>query len=180
LVTDPEELHRAVKAIHAGQGIGVIQTENESPLEESHDDDDDDLYSEAKRAVIEAAKATTSTLQRKLGVGYARAARLMDLLEERGVIGPAKGSKPREVIGDNNADDLAEEASVELNEDRDEEEEEKPKAYQHTYYHLSTKAPDGRSIDSLIDRIFGKSVQRIAGGDGGPIQIQGVKISVRK
>lgn len=63
------------------------------------DESDDELYGEAKRTVMEAGKASTSYLQRKLGVGYARAARLMDLLEERGVIGPADGSKPREVIG---------------------------------------------------------------------------------
>jgi hypothetical protein len=50
----------------------------------------------------------------------------------------------------------------------------------HRYYFLTTKAPDGRAIDSLLDRVFGKSVQRIAGGDGGPIQIQGVNIFVRK
>ena len=48
-------------------------------------------------------------LQRKLGIGYARAARLMDLLEERGVIGPADGAKPRDVIGAGNADELAQE-----------------------------------------------------------------------
>jgi S-DNA-T family DNA segregation ATPase FtsK/SpoIIIE len=59
---------------------------------------DDDLYEEAKRAVIEANKASTSYLQRKLRVGYSRAARLMDLLEENGVIGPADGSKPREIL----------------------------------------------------------------------------------
>jgi S-DNA-T family DNA segregation ATPase FtsK/SpoIIIE len=58
----------------------------------------DDLYEETKRAVIEAGKASTSYLQRKLGIGYARAAKLIDLLEEGGVIGPADGSKPREVI----------------------------------------------------------------------------------
>jgi S-DNA-T family DNA segregation ATPase FtsK/SpoIIIE len=58
----------------------------------------DDLYKETKRAVIEAGKASTSYLQRKLGIGYARAAKLIDLLEEGGVIGPADGSKPREVI----------------------------------------------------------------------------------
>ncbi len=61
-------------------------------------DDDDDLYGEAKQAVIEAKKASTSYLQRKLRVGYSRAARLMDILESRGVIGPADGSKPREVL----------------------------------------------------------------------------------
>lgn len=63
-------------------------------------EDDDDMYGEAKRVVTEAGKASTSYIQRKLRVGYSRAARLMDLLEERGVIGPADGSKPRPVIGE--------------------------------------------------------------------------------
>jgi S-DNA-T family DNA segregation ATPase FtsK/SpoIIIE len=58
----------------------------------------DELYEETKRAVIEAGKASTSYLQRKLGIGYARAAKLIELLEEGGVIGPADGAKPREVI----------------------------------------------------------------------------------
>ena len=61
-------------------------------------EDDDILYSQAKQTVIDAGKASTSYLQRKLGIGYARAARLMDLLEERGVIGPSDGAKPRDVI----------------------------------------------------------------------------------
>lgn len=61
-------------------------------------DADDDMYEEAKRVVIEAGKASTSYIQRKLRVGYSRAARLMDLLEEKGVIGPADGAKPREVL----------------------------------------------------------------------------------
>ena len=60
---------------------------------------DDDLYEEAREAVISAGKASTSYLQRKLRIGYSRAARIMDILEERGVIGPADGSKPREVLG---------------------------------------------------------------------------------
>lgn len=60
--------------------------------------DDDDMYEEAKRVVLEAGKASTSYIQRKLRVGYSRAARLMDLLQERGVIGAADGSKPRPVI----------------------------------------------------------------------------------
>ncbi len=60
--------------------------------------DDDDLYEEAKEIVIQAGKASTSYIQRKLRVGYARAARLIDILEAKGVIGPADGSKPREVI----------------------------------------------------------------------------------
>lgn len=62
------------------------------------DSDDDDLYQDAKQAVLDAGKASTSYLQRKLRVGYSRAARLMDILEQKGVIGPADGAKPREVI----------------------------------------------------------------------------------
>ncbi|RJQ34788.1 DNA translocase FtsK [Candidatus Parcubacteria bacterium] len=62
------------------------------------EEEEDELYPQAKQTVMEAGKASTSYLQRKLGVGYARAARLMDLLEQRGVIGPADGAKPREVI----------------------------------------------------------------------------------
>jgi DNA segregation ATPase FtsK/SpoIIIE, S-DNA-T family len=60
-------------------------------------DESDELYEEAKQAVIKAGKASTSYIQRSLRVGYSRAARLMDLLEENGVIGPAEGSRPREV-----------------------------------------------------------------------------------
>lgn len=80
---------------------------------------DDALYPEAKQAVLEAGKASTSYLQRKLRVGYARAARLVDMLEERGVIGPGDGAKPREIIGVGNADELAngENNFVESNED---------------------------------------------------------------
>ena len=62
------------------------------------DDDDDDLYQDAKAAVEEAGRASTSYLQRKLKIGYSRAARLMDVLEAKGVIGAADGSKPREVL----------------------------------------------------------------------------------
>lgn len=67
-------------------------------LSEDAGENDDELYEEAREIVIEAGKASTSYLQRKLRVGYARAARLMDILEERGVIGPADGAKPRDVL----------------------------------------------------------------------------------
>jgi S-DNA-T family DNA segregation ATPase FtsK/SpoIIIE len=63
------------------------------------DDMDDDMYDEAKAAVEEAGRASTSYLQRKLRIGYSRAARLMDVLEAKGVIGPADGSRPREIVG---------------------------------------------------------------------------------
>jgi len=70
----------------------------ESTLEDEDDMEDDEMYEEARICVIEAGKASTSYLQRKLKLGYARAARLMDKLEERGVIGPGDGAKPREVL----------------------------------------------------------------------------------
>ncbi len=61
-------------------------------------DDDDDLYEEARQIVVETGRASTTFIQRKLKVGYARAARIMDILEQRGVIGPADGAKPRDVL----------------------------------------------------------------------------------
>ncbi|MEN9647586.1 MAG: cell division protein ftsK, segregation ATPase FtsK/SpoIIIE, family [Candidatus Parcubacteria bacterium] len=62
-------------------------------------EDDDELYEDARQLVVEAKKASTSYIQRKLRVGYARAARLMDMLEERGIIAAGDGSsKPREVL----------------------------------------------------------------------------------
>jgi len=70
----------------------------ESTLDNDTGDDDDELYEDARACIIEAGKASTSYLQRRLKLGYARAARLMDMLEERGVIGPGDGAKPREVL----------------------------------------------------------------------------------
>ncbi len=61
-------------------------------------DVDDTLFEEAKQLVIETGKGSASLLQRRLRVGYARAARLLDLLEQEGVIGPADGAKPRDVL----------------------------------------------------------------------------------
>ncbi|KKR68525.1 MAG: Cell division protein FtsK/SpoIIIE [Parcubacteria group bacterium GW2011_GWF2_40_69] len=69
-------------------------------------ENDDDLYEEARQTVLEAGKASTSYLQRKLGVGYARAARLIDMLEERGVIGPGSGAKPREILDGGNDNEM--------------------------------------------------------------------------
>lgn len=64
----------------------------------SEDDIDDDLYDDAKQVVVQAGKASASLLQRRLRIGYARAARLLDLLESQGVIGPADGARPRDVL----------------------------------------------------------------------------------
>ena len=62
------------------------------------DEIDDDLYQDAVRVVCEMGRASTSTLQRRLRIGYGRAARLIDLMEKDGIVGPADGSKPREVL----------------------------------------------------------------------------------
>jgi S-DNA-T family DNA segregation ATPase FtsK/SpoIIIE len=84
--------------------------------EEGDDEQEDELYEQAKQEVIAAKKASTSYLQRKLRIGYSRAARLIDILEEKGVIGPADGSRPREII------------SIEEDEDEEEEEDEQPRS----------------------------------------------------
>ncbi len=76
----------------------------------ANNDADDDMWEDAVRVVIEGRKASTSLLQRRLRVGYARAARLIETMEEQGIVGQADGSRPREVLvssmddvfGDNN------------------------------------------------------------------------------
>lgn len=65
---------------------------------EGHGSGDDDMYRDAMRVVIESRKASTSLLQRRLRIGYARAARIIEEMEEQGVIGPADGSRPRDVL----------------------------------------------------------------------------------
>ncbi len=62
--------------------------------------DSDPMLNEAKRLVVESGTASASFLQRRLQVGYARAARLLDLMEEEGIIGPSKGAKPRDILVD--------------------------------------------------------------------------------
>jgi S-DNA-T family DNA segregation ATPase FtsK/SpoIIIE len=65
---------------------------------EGDDDEHDDLYQDAVRLVIEFGKASTSLLQRRLRIGYGRAAHLIDLMEQDGIVGAADGPKPREVL----------------------------------------------------------------------------------
>ncbi|MFA5084463.1 MAG: DNA translocase FtsK, partial [Candidatus Paceibacterota bacterium] len=83
---------------------------NESPFDifnQTAEDDDDELFEEALEVVKAAQKASASLLQRRLKVGYARAARLLDIMESKGLIGPGEGAKPREVYldkMDNDAD----------------------------------------------------------------------------
>jgi len=63
-----------------------------------NDSNDDNLLPEAKEVIINSGKASASYLQRRFSIGYARAARLLDLLEQEGIIGPTNGSKPRKVL----------------------------------------------------------------------------------
>lgn len=73
---------------------------------DSSDATDDDLYDQAVSIVRMENKATVSLLQRRLNVGYARAARIMELLEENGIVGPYAGSNPREVLPADEPDDM--------------------------------------------------------------------------
>jgi S-DNA-T family DNA segregation ATPase FtsK/SpoIIIE len=66
--------------------------------EAGEDEVDDELYQEAVRVVCEMGRASTSTLQRRLRIGYGRAARLIDIMEKDGIVGGADGTKPREVL----------------------------------------------------------------------------------
>ncbi len=108
--TEAKKIVKHIKEYNAGDGslldlggVGGASANGTDPnvaimLANGEDDVDDDMYLEAKTAVEEAGRASTSYLQRKLRIGYSRAARLMDILEEKGVIGPADGSRPRDVL----------------------------------------------------------------------------------
>jgi S-DNA-T family DNA segregation ATPase FtsK/SpoIIIE len=105
--TDWEDLSEPIEnLLNASKGQGSLD------LDFDENGEDDELYEEARETVIKAGKASSSYLQRKFKIGYARAARLLDILEERGVVGPGEGAKPREVlvkeIGGNKAADYKE------------------------------------------------------------------------
>lgn len=78
--------------------IFVEDEDEENPEPGLFDEGDDPLYQKALDIVIEAGKASASYIQRRLKIGYNRAARLVEEMEERGIVGPANGSKPREII----------------------------------------------------------------------------------
>ena len=103
---EEEEVSKVVKFINA-ENRGATDDTLSEEMGESLDKPnlysmdgggDDDLYDEALDVVIRARKASASLLQRRLRVGYARAARLLDIMEAKGVIGPGDGSKPRDIL----------------------------------------------------------------------------------
>lgn len=89
-----QDINDQIERIARGEGSG----KTEGVSEGSSDSDGDDLLSAAVETVIQAKNASVSILQRRLGVGYPRAARLIDVLEQKGYIGPFEGSKPRKVL----------------------------------------------------------------------------------
>jgi S-DNA-T family DNA segregation ATPase FtsK/SpoIIIE len=62
--------------------------------------DDQELYTQALDVLKSTKRASTSMIQRRLRIGYNRAARIMDLMEEKGIVGPENGSSPREILVD--------------------------------------------------------------------------------
>lgn len=107
-----EEVNKVTSFILENNGFEASETPELTPIDNNNpqnvldnftgeSEDDDDLYEEAVVTVRDAKKASASLLQRRLKVGYARAARLLDIMEEKGLIGPGDGAKPREVYEEN-------------------------------------------------------------------------------
>ncbi len=87
---DDEAVRKIEEMAVTGNGKGSAPAQDDG-------DDDDELLSDAIECVVEAGMASTSFIQRKLKVGYARAARMIDIMEEKGIVGPFEGAKPRSV-----------------------------------------------------------------------------------
>ncbi|KAF0091383.1 MAG: DNA segregation ATPase FtsK/SpoIIIE S-DNA-T family [Fusobacteria bacterium] len=83
------------------QGVEILEKEDagESSDKKNTVSSEDELLSDAARLILESGQASISMLQRKLRIGYSRAARLIDMLEEKGLVGPFEGTKSREVVG---------------------------------------------------------------------------------
>jgi len=101
LVTE-EEVTQVVEFLKTQGKPAYNERILESPEERAGpaetDGEIDELYEEARRIVLEMGKASTSALQRRLRIGYGRAASLLDAMERDGIIGPPDGTKPREVL----------------------------------------------------------------------------------
>ena len=118
-----DEVHRLTEYVR-GQSEPAFEPEIKSKLDkpansvESLDTgEDDDMVAQCIEILRETGRGSTSSLQRRLRIGYTRAARMMDILEERGIVGPPRGSDPREIlidldagIPDSSADDVSSES----------------------------------------------------------------------
>ncbi|MEX0650197.1 MAG: DNA translocase FtsK [Candidatus Andersenbacteria bacterium] len=99
-----EEVRQVVEDIQDNNELGIehddaiVSPQRDFGGSGSGEGIDDSMYEDAKQVVIESDKASASLLQRRLRVGYARAARLIDMLEEQGIISTAEGNKPREIL----------------------------------------------------------------------------------
>jgi len=82
------------------EAVGIFNENKEVFDDYGADNEEDELFEEAVKTVVEAKKASASLLQRRLKVGYARAARLLDIMESKGIVGPGEGAKPREILMD--------------------------------------------------------------------------------
>lgn len=101
-----EEVALLVEFVKDQEEVRYVQEEF-TPIEDpkssvygdfADEDDYDELFDEAVQIVLENDAASTSLLQRRMKIGYGRAARLLDMMEEKGIVGPPRGSKPREII----------------------------------------------------------------------------------
>ena len=104
LVTD-DEIHRLVEFVAAQSTPAFDPTMHEklqSPVtpEEEVTDEDEELVEKCLEIIRQEKRASTSLLQRRLRLGYTRAARIVDILEQRGILGPGEGAKPREILVD--------------------------------------------------------------------------------
>lgn len=94
---EPEYQEEIIEKSNSHSDIENFSAEFENNNNENNNNDDDELLPQAKEMILKYKRASASFLQRRLRIGYARAARLLDLLENQGVIGPVDGAKPREI-----------------------------------------------------------------------------------
>ncbi|MBQ9459324.1 MAG: DNA translocase FtsK, partial [Oscillospiraceae bacterium] len=80
------------------QTVAEKENRDSAAAEPAETDSDDELLEQAVEVILETGQASTSMLQRRLKLGYSRAARIVDQMEERGIVGPFEGSKPRKIL----------------------------------------------------------------------------------